>query len=52
MELNDLIFLGACSLMTQRIPFADEETVSAIERGAVIQAKRIWKEVLKQDKED
>lgn len=48
MELNDLIFLGACAL------FGDVEGNTASEQSvlAVKQAKRIWLETLKQDRDE
>lgn len=45
MELNDLIMLGACSLL------ADKYTIAATDaqiRDAVFLANRVWDEVIEQ----
>lgn len=47
MELTDLIFLGACSILSED---PDERTDIAIEQ-AVRDARIVWKEVLTQDRE-
>lgn len=52
MELNDLILLAAASLYPhcfERTPFATSESAR---RAAVLQAKALWTEVLRQDKEE
>ena len=50
MELNDLIMLGACAILGQR------EGTSIIRscdfKFAVEAAKRVWREVQKQEQED
>jgi hypothetical protein len=50
MELEDLIFLGACSLLQGVVldRHADPKKVSAVRTLAVEEAKRVWDEVLKQ----
>jgi hypothetical protein len=48
MELNDIIFLGACAIyagMPER-----EKDQSRSYNVAISEAKKIWEEVLKQDK--
>jgi hypothetical protein len=50
MELNDLIFLGACSLRAAWYG-SEGQRAEETKQAAVREAKAIWEEVLKQHRE-
>jgi hypothetical protein len=51
MELDELIFLGACSILS-RHPNNHTEGQTAAITGAVKISKRVWEEVMEKRKED